>query len=572
MIENLSGEDPAGILTKYTAAHALLRVFTLLRKVLRMTMPTVYSTTAPVDRREPDALAPRVARATFTISAVLAVCADLLVHDGITGLGMALWIALLAWAMVALARRSDRHVTIGGAAWLATAVLFSAALAWRDQPGLQALDVLATAAALGLAALTIGHARAGLFAARLRDTVWAAAAVVRSVAVGVLLLLFRDLAPARALAPLGNRVVSLVRPIALAAIVALVFGALLRDADPIFASLVALPRIDVGVVISHALLIGFAGWIVAGWARAALLPAAASRRAPDNLPFAIGAADLNATLGTLVVLFGAFVAVQLGWMFGGERFLRAHTHLSAAQYARGGFFQTVWVVALVVAVLVGTRAALRPEPRLARRHTLLSAPVLALLAVMILSAVLRLTLYVRYYGLTIQRVYPLVFLAWLTVVLAWLAVTVLRGWPRPFVAGAVISGFAMLAALNVANPGVLVARINIARATRVASSAGAEPLDLAYLASLGGDAARLATAAVIASPDTAPGRCAAARTLLRQWGAGSRARARDARPASWRYRNFGAQSALDAVLATDGALRQAAHASCPLAQRAAAQR
>lgn len=538
-----------------------------------MTMPGVHSAAAPTAARDSTtALPPRVARATFTTAAILAVCADLLLHDGIAGLGLPLWIALLGCGFVALARRSEHRITIGGAAWLATALVFAAAIAWRDQPGLQALDFLATVVALGLAALTIGNARAGLFAARLRDTVWGAAGVVRNVAIGVLPLLFRDMAPARSLAPYGNRIVSLVRPLALAAIVAIVFGALLRDADPIFASFVALPNIDVGIVLSHVVLIGFAGWIVAGWARAALLPASASPRAPDTLPVALGAADLNATLGTLLVLFGAFVAVQLGWMFGGEQFLREHTRLSVAQYARSGFFQTVWVVALVVPVLVGTRAALRPEPALARRHTLLAAPVLGLSAIMIVSAVLRLSLYVRYYGLTAQRLYPLVFLAWLTVVLAWLSVTVLRGWPRPFAAGAVISGFAMLAAVNAANPGLLVARINIARAAHAAANPGAEPLDLVYLAELGGDAAPLAARAVIAAPATAQGRCTAARTLLRRWGAGSRARAHDAQPASWRYRNAGAQSALKAVLASDGALRDVVHASCAPTTTRAVQR
>jgi hypothetical protein len=514
------------------------------------------------------ALAPRAARAAFTTAAVLAVCADLLLHDGIAGIALPLWVGLLALAMVALAWRCGRRISLGGAAWLATAVVFAALVAWRDEAGVQTLDVFAAIVALGLAALTIGNAGAGLFAARLRDTLWGAAAVVRNVAVGVLPLIFRDMAPLKALGPLSGRFVSLVRPLMLAALVALVFGALLRDADPIFASLVTLPAIRLDVLFSHVVVMGFAGWTVAGWMRAALRAPSASSRGPDTLPFALGAADITATLGTLLVLFAAFVVIQLGWMFGGEQFLRAHSGLSAAQYARSGFFQTVWIVALVVPVLVGTRAALRPDRALVRRHTLLSAPVLALLAIMIVSAVLRLALYVRYYGLTIQRVYPLVFLGWLTIVLGWLCVTVLRGWPRPFLAGAVISGFITLGALTVANPGVLVARVNIDRAARAAATPGAEPLDLAYLAELGGNAAPLAARAVLDAPMNAEGRCTAARSLLRRWGAGSRTRTRDVQPAAWRYRNPGEQVALRSVLANDGALRGAVHASCPRATQA----
>ena len=124
----------------------------------------------------------------------------------------------------------------------------------------------------------------------------------------------------------------------------------------------------------------------------------------------------------------------------------------------------VLVVVLVVPVLVGTRAALRPGRELARRHTLLSLPVIVLLGAIIVSAMLRMKMYTHYYGLTTDRVYPLVFMLWLAVVIVWLAITVLRDWGRPFIAGTVISGLGTLLALNVADPDAIVARSNIARA------------------------------------------------------------------------------------------------------------
>ena len=156
----------------------------------------------------------------------------------------------------------------------------------------------------------------------------------------------------------------------------LVFGSLLRSADPIFERLVALPDFDVGLVISHVFVAGFFAWIAGGWAYGALVASPARWRAPDRFPISLGAPDLTAALGTLTVLFGAYVLTQLGWFFGGERFLRETTGLTAAEYARHGFFQMVAVVALVVPLLLGDarhaeagrRARAPPHAALAARR------------------------------------------------------------------------------------------------------------------------------------------------------------------------------------------------------------
>jgi hypothetical protein len=274
---------------------------------------------------------------------------------------------------------------------------------------------------------------------------------------------------------------------------------------------------------------------------------------------------------TLNVLFALFVLSQLGWFFGGETFLRERTGLTAATYAREGFFQMAWVVALVVPVLLITRAALEPGRALARRHTALALPVIALLFAIIVSAFLRMRLYVHYYGLTTERLYPLVFMAWLGFVLAWLAVTVLQDRGRPFVAGALISAGAVLALLHVALPDTIVARVNIARAQQNAGGTGFD-LDLAHLATLSGEAAELATRATLAPSRLGAGtparyeeesrRCTAARVLLARWGSASRAASRSDATTSWRTWNAGDRFALHVVSANAPALRDVMHASC----------
>lgn len=537
------------------------------------TTPQEGSPNAPAHRSALDAdelhtYAAPVARAILLHALSVGVAADLLLRDGFTGLGFPLWLAILALNVVSLVWRDGRQIPRETAAWLGLAILWGAAMAWRGSPSLQFLDFVATLFCLGMAAVSLADPRAALLADRMRDTTIAGLRVIHSVIVGVVPLALRDAALAAALTPLRGRFHPALRATLIALPLLLVFGALLRDADPLFASVIALPDIDLGTLISHVVVIGFFGWVTAGWARGAML-ATPAPRLPEQLPFSLGALDVTAALGALNALFAAYVLTQLGWFFGGERFLQAQTGLTAAQYARQGFFQMVWVVLLVVPVLLTTRAALRPDPALARRHTALALPLLALLGVMIVSALLRLQLYVQYYGLTLDRFYPLVFMGWLVIVLSWLVLTVLRGHGRPFAAGAVASGLAILLALNVVVPDVVVARVNVARGA-VAPRGSTTTVDLAHLASLGAEATPFTVAAVLsaapssASPAAADStelaRCNAATALLGRWGPTSRMRA--AHDTEWRRWNRGETLALGTVGANAAALRTVRHDAC----------
>jgi hypothetical protein len=510
-----------------------------------------------------------MARAILLHALLVGVAADLLLREGFTGLGFPLWLAVLALSLVSLVWRDGRRVPHETGAWLGLAVLWGGAMAWRGSASLQFFDLVAALFALGMAAISLADPAAALLARRMRDTVWAGIRVIRSVAFGAVPLALRDVALPVARRELTGGVRPAVRAALIALPLILVFGALLRGADPLFANLVALPAIDFDDVASHVLILGFFAWITAGWARGALLAGPPGPRLPEQLPFGLSTLDVTVALGALNALFAAFVATQLGWFFGGERFLQAQTGLTAAQYARQGFFQMVWVVLLVVPVLLGTRAALRPGRALERRHTALALPLIALLGVMIVSAVLRMRLYVRYYGLTLDRFYPLVFMGWLTIVLAWLAFTVLRGRGRPFAAGAVASGLGILLLLNMLVPDAIVARVNVARAAaRPSGDTGA--LDLTHLASLGAEATPLAVAAVLSAPpsdvvldaNTSPelARCSAASRLLTRWGPGSRAR--DPRAEDWRRWNRGEAMATRIVAANAAALRVVQHDAC----------
>jgi hypothetical protein len=422
-----------------------------------------------------------------------------------------------------------------------------------------------------MAAISLSEPRAALFASRIRDTVWAGIRVVTTVISGVIPLALRARRDTTESSWEPNRVRDVARATAFAAVLLVVFGSLLRGADPIFASIFALPDVDFGVMVSHVVLTGFFTWIVGGWARAALLtPTTDLVRAPDSWPVSLSALDITAALGALNVLFGAYVVTQLGWFFGGEQFLHARTGLTAAAYARGGFFEMVVVVLLVVPLLVATRALLRPGLDIEKRHTMLSIPLIGLLGAMIFSAFTRMQLYVTYYGLTVERFYPMVFMIWLGVVLVWLAFTVLRGRPNSFFAGAVLSGMFTLGALNVVSPDTVVARVNIERAATT-QGATRRSLDLAYLASLSGEAVPMAVRSTLAAPQTElEQRCAAASTLLHTWGPVSR-RAQPAKDSGgWRQWNAGTSVGVKAVGEHSAELRAIVHDACPVAKARAA--
>jgi hypothetical protein len=149
-------------------------------------------------------------------------------------------------------------------------------------------------------------------------------------------------------------------------------------------------------------------------------------------------------------------------------------------------------------------------------------------------------LYQAAYGLTELRVYVVAFLAWLLVVFAWAAATLVRGRPAPFALGATVLAWAWVLGLHAVDPAALVVEVNAGRAgAGSASPAARDPdargLDVAYLASLGADAVPGLVARVVprAAAMDAAARCAAARHL-----GPSLARAAGADAGGWRRWNW----------------------------------
>jgi hypothetical protein len=254
--------------------------------------------------------------------------------------------------------------------------------------------------------------------------------------------------------------------------------------------------------VSHLLLIGTLTWIGGGFLRGRFV--ANTFALPHGVRLGssvIGSVETAVLLGSLNLLFLAFIAVQFSYFFGGDATVLQTPGLTYAGYARRGFFELVGVLCCALPLLLGTEWMVRKDriPTVILFRTLAGTMVLLLLTILA-SAVQRLWLYAFAYGLTESRVHAAAVLLWLALVLVWFAATVLQGRRDRFVFGSVLAGYAVLVGLNALNPDALVARVNLDRVSEgteidaahtLGLSADAVPAVLEGFHRLGRDEARL---------------------------------------------------------------------------------
>ena len=451
----------------------------------------------------------RVATAAVLAATLLGIAGDALFRAPALGINLVLWVAaalVATWWVAGSSGRESRRDS-----WLLAIpmLFFAAVIAWRSAGALLAFNVLALLSAFGVLAFALsGWPR--LTKASVGEVVVGAVSLARSGVFGAPMLVWND----RALADGGARprwrgAMAIARGALIALPLLLVFGALLASADPRFEALLdSLIDIDFAQTISHIVLAGFIAWWAAGYLRAAAVAerpfGLASGWRPPRLT--LGMTELATALGLVDALFALFVAIQLPHLFGGLARVQRVAGLTVAEYARGGFFQLVMVAALVLPLLIGSAALVKRDA--AREWTVfraLALAMIALVAVMVVSAFQRLTLYVSVFGLTEDRVYATAIVVWLAIIFALLIATVLRRRDAGFAFAALVSGWVVLAALDAVNPQALIVRVNADRAADGAA------FDWAYVRQLDADA----TPALVQAMDRLdePSRCAVAATL-----------------------------------------------------------
>jgi hypothetical protein len=227
--------------------------------------------------------------------------------------------------------------------------------------------------------------------------------------------------------------------------------------------------------------------------------------------FSLGIVETSMILGSVNLLFLVFVIVQFRYYFGGAATVELTAGLTYAEYARRGFFELVTVSAMVLPLLLAIHWLLRKEnPKHERLFRLHAGAQLLMLFVIMVSALQRMRLYQREYGMTELRLYTTAFMIWLAFAFIWFALTVLRGQRERFAFGAVVAGLSMFVVLLGLNPDGLIIHTNT---ERVKAGHG---FDAKYATSLSADAIPNLITALPVLPDSA--RAVVATHLLKTWG------------------------------------------------------
>ena len=427
------------------------------------------------------------------------------------GINVFLWAGALAAAVLALLVRWRRDVLSGEGRWLfLPVVLFAAFFAWRDSWTLRFLDALAVMVALSLVALRSRVGRIDL--AGILEYVVGVIISGLDAAFGPFVLMLNDI-HWREIPRAGwsRHTVAVVRGILIALPLLLLFGGLFMAADAIFEGIVNRAfNLNFETIFSHTFVAVLCAWIAGGFLRGTLLgskleftgngrpvflPEEAAASAETSVegeatdapvpskPLSLGIVEMGVVLGLLNILFLAFVTIQIRYFFGGAAFAQASVGLTFAEYARRGFFELVTVATLVLPLLLFAHWLLRKEnPVHERIFRVLAGAQVALLFVIMASAVGRMRVYQSEYGLTELRLYTTAFMGWLALVFIWFGLTVLRGQRERFACGALAAAFLVLVTLHVVNPDAFIVRVNTSHA-----QAG-RAFDADYAASLSADA------------------------------------------------------------------------------------
>ncbi|HZH34052.1 MAG TPA: DUF4173 domain-containing protein [Pyrinomonadaceae bacterium] len=437
---------------------------------------------------------------------LLGILGDALLRATPWGLNLFLWIGALVVAMIALTFRHGRGLWQKENLWLHSAlIVFAALFVWRDSLTLQVLDVailLVLLSILTLPALRIQTRFAGFL-----QYAFGAVSAGLNAAFAPLLLIFKDI-EWKTIPRNGwtRNLIPVLRGLAIAAPILLLFGGLFMAADAVFEGIVKNTfNINPETLFSHLLLFGFLAWITSGYLRGALLenPFAANsanvahaapqilhlseprsvvgeNSEPPDTPkaetevaaddsfggsfFTLGKIEIGVVLGLINLLFLFFVIIQIRYFFGGMDLVQATPDFKLAEYARRGFFELCWVAGLSLPILLTAHWLLRKDGNGTEKlFRVLAGMQIALLFVIMFSAVQRMLLYTGSlgYGLTTMRLYPTAFVLWLALVFLWFGLTVLRSQPRLFAWGALWTALLVVGGLHVLNPDDLVVRHNV---------------------------------------------------------------------------------------------------------------
>ncbi len=422
---------------------------------------------------------------------VVAGAVDVLFWDKPPGVSFLIWISLAMTAALVLTAREGKTAARAALPLGVVVLALAAVLLVRREPMTQTWAALAALVGLMVwaATLTSGY--------WLRYSIWNHIAALAVLVYAAITRPFGLKKPASTPDEGSGRQVrgwqegkAILRGIALALPLLALLALLLASADLVFAArlntlLDALRLERLPETLFRLGYVLFLTFIFCGVLLHAVLPGQGIRPSENGQglikPF-LGWTETAIVLGSVNALFLFFVVLQFQYLFGGQANITA-AGFTYAEYARRGFGELVWVAVISLGLILSLETvARRDTPARQRGFAGLGVLLIALVLVMLASAMQRLVLYEQAYSFTRLRTYTYLFIPWLgLLLLAVLGLLLSRQTSRVGLALLVFTlGFGLiLAGWNV--DGWIVRR-NVERAV-----AGAE-LDEQYLSRLSSDA------------------------------------------------------------------------------------
>lgn len=404
------------------------------------------------------------------------------------GINFAIYVVLCLAGGFLLLRLDGKRIA-GRAAWLLPLILFFAAVSFlRAEPLTLFLAVVATLLLMAVLALTFVGGRWLEYS--LGDYITGFVRLAGSVIARPFTFQAEAARAASDRRSASAGIWPILRGLLIALPVLLIFGALLASADLIFnrelQSLADLLRLqDLPQYMFRLVYI-----IVAAYALTGVFIHAAWHSADERLvgegrqPFGrfLGFVETSTVLGSVILLFAAFVVVQFRYFFGGQANITVEG-FTYAEYARRGFGELLAVAFFSLLLILGLGAVTRREGRLQQQlFSGMSVLVVVLVGVMLASAYLRVGLYEAAYGFSRLRTYVHVSLIWLGLLLAAVVLLELAHRERFFATAALAAAVGFAITLSMVDVDAFIVRHNLQ------SQIAHQELDVQYLASLSTDA------------------------------------------------------------------------------------
>ena len=265
------------------------------------------------------------------------------------------------------------------------------------------------------------------------------------------------------------------------------FGSLLAAGDLVFKEKLNdfLNLGDLSENIFRGILILFYAYILAGMLIHAALKSKDESLVGEDKPVLrsfLGFAESTVILGSVSVLFLAFVVVQFQYFFGGETNIGVEGY-TYSQYARRGFNELVTVAFFSLVLILGLSSISRRDSESQKRiYSSLSVALAVLVVVILVSAYQRISLGIDWHGFSRLRLYPRVFLVWLGFLFVTVVVLEIVREERYFAFAAILASVGFAASLTWVNVDAATVRHNVPRTLH------GKNLNVAHLASLSSDA------------------------------------------------------------------------------------